>query len=69
MSDVTAGILILAKVETATVFPWYLSTPPPSTNATLETWKLDREVQSQVLFAFLEVHKERLIWKLRNGSF
>jgi len=39
MSDVTAGILILAKVETATVFPWYLSTPPPSTNATLETWK------------------------------
>lgn len=41
MSDVTAGILILAKVETATVFPWYLSTPPPSTNATLETWKLD----------------------------
>lgn len=52
MSDVTAGILILAKVETATVFPWYLSTPPPSTNATLETWKLDisGEVQSLMYF-------------------
>ena len=73
MSDVTAGILILAKVETATVFPWYLSTPPPSTNATLETWKLDIKrgttaVQSYVFFAILEIHKERLIWKWRNGK-
>lgn len=39
MSDFTCGFLLLAKVEGVAVFPWYLSTPPPAANATIQYWK------------------------------
>eukprot|EP00438_Fugacium_kawagutii_P022300 Skav233980 [mRNA] locus=scaffold1008:745452:749365:+ [translate_table: standard] len=43
MSDFTCGFLLLAKLEGVAVFPWYLSTPPPATNATIEAWKAHGE--------------------------
>ena len=39
MSDFTCGFFLVARLEDAAVFPWYLSTPPPATNATIAAWK------------------------------
>ncbi|CAE7521593.1 unnamed protein product [Symbiodinium natans] len=39
MSDFIASFLLLFQVESAATFPWYLSTPPPSTNNLILEWK------------------------------
>lgn len=39
LSDMIAGLLVLLKIEFATTFPWYLSTPPPATKQLLSDWK------------------------------
>jgi len=43
MSDALLGVLVLFRVETATIFPWYMPKPYAATEETIARWKSSGE--------------------------